>query len=95
MWQQNGVGAQNDSKRKQQYKEWSNGCEMYDPCPINYKCINKASHLYKRCEGCKVPHGTHNHKARAWAIKRENFAIKVTDETGEEFLKLSKEAEAL
>lgn len=92
MWQQTGVGVQHDSKRKHQYKEWSKGCEMYDPCPINYQCINKASHLYKRCEDCRVPHATHNHKARAWAIRRENFAITVTPETGAKFLELTRKA---
>lgn len=88
------VGIQHDSRRKHQYERLSKGCEMYAPCPINYQCMNKATHMYKRCEGCAVPHATHNHKARAWAIRRENFAIKVTPETGELFLELSRKAAA-
>lgn len=93
MWQKTGVVGQFDSKNKQLYREWAKGCSMYEPCPINYKCINKAPHLYKRCESCKVPHATHNHKARSWAIRRENFAITVSKETGEKLLELSKKLE--
>lgn len=85
MWQNTGVGAKHDSVRKDELKELSNNCSMYDPCPINYKCRNKATHLYKRCEECPVPHATHNNKARNWAIRRENFGITVSPEVGELF----------
>lgn len=92
MIQQTAVGVRHDSKRKEEYIEMSKGCEMYDPCPINYQCINKAAHLYKRCADCPVPHAAHNHKARAWAIRRENFAIDISDETGRQLDELSKRA---
>lgn len=81
--QKTGVGVRHDSKQKEHYRQLSKGCEMYDPCPINYQCINKAAHLYQRCAGCEVPHAAHNHKARAWAIRRENFAITISDDVGE------------
>lgn len=93
IWQRTGVGARYDSRKKWLYKQMSKGCEMYEPCPINYKCMNKAPHLYLRCANCQVPHATHNYKARVWAIRRENFAIKVTPETGEKFLELSRLAD--
>lgn len=87
------VTQRNDSRTKETYEKWADGCHMYHPCPINYKCMNKATHLYKKCESCKVPHATHNHKNRAWAIRRDNFAITVTPETFKEFEKLSEELE--
>jgi hypothetical protein len=77
------------SDRKQQYKELSKECSMYDPCPICFKCQNKATHLYKRCEECPLDFCGHNHKQRSFIIRRENFGITVTNETKEEFLKLS------
>jgi hypothetical protein len=81
--------TQYGSNRLQMYREMSKGCSMYDPCPINYKCMNKASHLYVRCQECPVPHATHDHKARSWAIRRENYAITVTPETGQKFKELA------
>lgn len=87
------VTAVHEAKRKHQMKELSNNCSLYEPCPVNFRCIVKASHLYKRCEYCAVPPAQHNHKARAWAIRRENFAIKVTPETEQQFLALSKKME--
>lgn len=78
------------SNTKEERREQANGCEMYDPCPIDYKCMNKAAHLYARCASCKVEHDAHTHKNRSWFIRRENFAIKVTDETAKEFKELSK-----
>ncbi len=77
--------TQMSSNKKEIFKEMSKGCSMYDPCPINFQCQNKASHLYVRCQECPIPHATHNHKARAWAIRRENYAITVTEETGKLF----------
>jgi hypothetical protein len=59
----------------------ADGCEAYDPCPICYKCMNKAAHLYARCASCPVEHDAHTHKNRSWLIRRENFALKLTDET--------------
>lgn len=61
----------------------SKGCSMYDACPICFNCINKAAHLYERCQSCEVPHDAHTHKHRSFLIRRENFAITVTPETGE------------
>lgn len=84
--------TQYGSSKQHTYKEMSNGCSMYEPCPINFKCMNKASHLYVRCQECPVPHATHDHKARSWAIRRENYGITVTDETGQ---KLKAQADAV
>ncbi len=83
-----------ESKTKQQMLQLSNGCSMYDPCPINFKCMAKASHLYERCQNCDVPFATHDHKIRSKMIKRENFAITVTPETGQKFLEASKRCQS-
>ena len=61
----------------------SNGCHMYDPCPLCFNCINKAAHLYARCNTCEVPHDNHDHKKRSFLIRRDNFAITLTKESGE------------
>lgn len=77
------------SDAKQLNKEASNGCSMYEPCPICFKCQNKATHLYKRCEECPVQFCGHSHKHRSFIIRRENFGLKVTNETGQQFLDAS------
>lgn len=69
------------SAQKEQFLTQSKGCEMYDPCPLCYKCMNKAAHLYRRCQSCQVPHDAHTHKNRAFFIRRDNFALTLTDET--------------
>lgn len=69
------------SNAKAQRREEANGCDMYDPCPLCFKCMNKAVHLYAKCETCPVMHDAHTHKNRSWFIKRENFAIDVTEAT--------------
>lgn len=69
------------SKTMYKMKEMANGCSMYDPCPICFKCKAKASHLYQRCVDCPVPFCGHSEKQRAFMIRRENFAITVTRET--------------
>jgi hypothetical protein len=75
------VGESHGSRRKSDYIDMSKGCSMYDPCPITYKCMNKASHLYQRCIECPIPMATSNHKQRAFMIRRENFALTLTPET--------------
>lgn len=55
-------------------------CPRYDPCPICDKCRNKASHLYKACETCKIPICSHTYDDREKMIKRKNFTIYVTEE---------------
>lgn len=77
------------SDTKHKMKEAANGCSMYEPCPICFKCQNKATHLYVRCEECPVQFCGHNHKQRSFIIRRENFAIKITDEAGKHFLEAS------
>ena len=62
-------------------KELSNNCSMYEPCPMCFKCMVKASHLYVRCVECPVQFCAHDNKKRNWAIRRENFAITVSPET--------------
>lgn len=92
-WKQNDVGEERNSRRHQQYLEASKYCQDYNPCPINYECQNKAPHLMDKCVNCPVPKAKHNHKVRSWMIRRENFAIEVTDETGEKFKELSRNLE--
>lgn len=65
-------------------------CSMYNPCAICYKCQNKASHLYVRCQSCKIPICTHKYKDREFMIKRDNFRIEVTDEVKQELKELGK-----
>lgn len=65
------------------FKALSKGCSMYDPCPLCFKCMNKATHLYIRCETCPLQFCGHSHKQRAMMIRRENFAISVSKETFE------------
>ena len=56
-------------------------CKMYNPCPICSKCLNKASHLYVKCQTCNIPICVHKHIDRKRMIKRDNFAIEVSKET--------------
>jgi len=51
-------------------------CNMYDPCPICDKCKNKASHLFVRCQTCKIPTCVHTYEDKNKMIRRENFEIK-------------------
>lgn len=74
------------SKAMYANKEASNGCSMYDPCPICFKCKAKASHLYERCVSCPVEFCGHSEKQRAMLIRRENFAITVSDETAKKLV---------
>lgn len=64
-------------------------CSLYDPCRICSKCLNKASHLYVRCQNCGIPICTHKHKDRVTMIKRKNFAIKVSENTLKKLRELS------
>ena len=52
-------------------------CKMYSPCPICSKCVNKASHLYVKCQTCQIPICVHKHKDKEKMIKRRNFRITV------------------
>ena len=56
-------------------------CSLYSPCHICHKCLNKASHLYVRCQNCGIPICTHRNKDRMTMIKRKNFQIKVSETT--------------
>lgn len=78
------------SNTKEERREQANGCSMYDPCPLCYKCMNKAAHLYAKCASCPVQHDAHTHKNRSFFIKRENFGIEVTPETADQFKELGK-----
>lgn len=51
-------------------------CSMYNPCPICDKCLNKGSHLFKRCETCKIPMCIHTYNDKKKMIRRENFTFK-------------------
>lgn len=65
-------------------------CSMYEPCAICDKCLNKASHLYVRCQNCQIPICTHKHSDRVFMIRRENFTINVNKEVEERIKNLSK-----
>ena len=56
------------------------GCRRYLPCPICYKCSNKASHLYIKCQICRIPACVHTHREKEAMIKRENFFIPVSED---------------
>ena len=66
-------------------------CPRYDPCPICDKCRNKASHLFKACETCKIPICSHTYNDRANMIKRKNFTLFVEKETIDAIKKLDRE----
>lgn len=66
-------------------------CKMYEPCRICDKCLNKASHLYVKCQNCQIPICTHKHKDRVTMIKRANFKLKVSENTINNLKWLSKE----
>lgn len=51
-------------------------CPRYQPCPICYKCMVKASHLYLKCQSCPIPICGHTEKERELMIRRENFSPK-------------------
>lgn len=52
-------------------------CPRYHPCPICYKCLNKASHLYLKCQVCRIPPDGHKESDRQFMIRRENFSPKL------------------
>ena len=58
-------------------------CLLYNPCPICDKCLNKASHLYIRCQNCEIPICTHKYKDKERLIKRYNFRTIVSNEVYE------------
>lgn len=64
-------------------------CNLYSPCHICNKCLNKASHLYVKCQNCGIPICTHKDKDRRTMIKRNNFKIKVSEETLNELRNMS------
>lgn len=66
-------------------------CPRYNPCPICDKCMNKASHLYKECEECRIPICVHKYSDKDKMIKRRNFVQYVTHETMKEIKALDAE----
>ena len=74
----------NTKSNKEIFKENKNcftNCPRYDPCPICNKCLNKASHLYVKCEVCQIPICVHKYKDRKYMIRRNNFKINVSKDT--------------
>lgn len=72
-------------------------CKMYNPCPLCYKCMSKASHLFEKCGECKIPICVHKYQDKKVMIRRENFKIpnnsllaNIIKETEEEFNNLGK-----
>lgn len=64
-------------------------CIRYSPCPICDKCLNKASHLYIKCQTCELPICTHKYNDRKLMIRRSNFKLKVSDTTFNELRKMA------
>lgn len=58
-------------------------CRMYNPCPLCDKCLNKASHLYVKCQSCEIPICVHTYHDRAKMIRRTNFELKPSPELKE------------
>jgi hypothetical protein len=56
------------------------GCRRYLPCPVCYKCESKSSHLYIKCQLCRIPACVHTYKEKEAMIKRANFFVLVTGE---------------
>lgn len=56
-------------------------CIRYNPCPICDKCLNKASHLYVKCQICELPICTHKYNDRKLMIRRDNFKLKASEKT--------------
>jgi hypothetical protein len=59
---------------RHEYLTIGSRCMRYKPCPICFKCMHKASHLYVKCQNCSVPLCVHSEKERAAMIRRENFS---------------------
>lgn len=75
----------------QKHEKQFHTCSLYNPCPICDKCLNKASHLYVRCQNCNIPICVHTYGDRDKMIKRYNFKTIVDNEVYDELLKKSKE----
>lgn len=77
------------TSRREDYEEEKKrvNCNNYDQCPVCYKCINKAGHLYEQCERCNIPLCHHNHESRKKLIRPNNFVLVANDELKESILK--------
>lgn len=58
-------------------------CSWYSRCPLCYKCMNVAEHLYRRCKRCGFSQDRCNHrdKQKNKMILRKNFKLTLTEET--------------
>lgn len=56
-------------------------CKRYDPCPICFKCMVKASHLFVKCQTCNIPLCAHTYDHRRKMIRRFNFSVVVDRKT--------------
>ena len=64
-------------------------CKRYNPCQICDKCLNKASHIYVKCQTCNIPICTHTYENRKTMIKRRNFRLPVSKDVYRKLEKLS------
>lgn len=73
-----------ESKNRRFYEEEARRvrCPRYDPCPICYKCRQKASHLFIKCQICRIPVDGHRERDREFMIRRENFSPRLPLPTG-------------
>lgn len=63
------------------------GCSQYAPCPVCYKCMHKAAHLYDQCNGCQVPLCHHNESSRKKLIRPNNFTLEAKGKLAESLQK--------
>lgn len=67
------------------------GCNRYLPCELCYKCLNKASHLYQKCQTCRIPICVHTEADRKLMLRKENFKIETSKEVNNILEELSNE----
>lgn len=60
--------------------DMAEGCSKYLPCPLCYKCRNKGSHLYVKCDSCLIPICVHTDSQINMLIRRDNFTQEVSKE---------------
>lgn len=86
----NGLFSSNKEAFKSEPR--SKTCQEYNPCPICHKCKNKASNMYIRCKNCTIPVCVHTYKDICNMIRRENFAVKVSNKTSQLLKEMIKNA---
>jgi hypothetical protein len=60
------------------HKYYGMRCASFHQCPICYKCMGPAG-AFVKCDNCIAYKCHHTERDRELMIRRENFAITVTD----------------